>query len=91
MYKFVIPDTKRRKKVFFKIFWNISLVLMALTNLLLKPKCMLKSIFEFFMFYVYIKKTIWFFFVVWKYDVMIILIFERLGRMHEKQNIFFVL
>ena len=71
-YKFVIPDTKKNK-IFFRYFWNISQVLMALINWLLKSNCMLKHIFFEILLY---ENTIWFFF------------FERLGRMHENKIFF---
>jgi hypothetical protein len=60
---------------------------MALTNLLLKPKYMLKHIFDFFLCFMYKKNNMFFF--VWKYNVKIFLIFERLGRMHENKIILF--
>jgi hypothetical protein len=54
---------------------------MALINLLLKPKCMLKDIFEFFLCFMYKKNDMIFFFI-----------FERLGCMHEnKKKICFII
>jgi hypothetical protein len=50
-YKFIIPDIKRKQNFFFGFFLNIGLVLMALINLLLKPKCMLKHILYFYIFF----------------------------------------
>jgi hypothetical protein len=47
MYKFVIPDTKRKQNDFFEIFWNIEQVLVALITWLLKLKYMLTHIFDF--------------------------------------------
>ena len=61
---------------------------MVLTNLLLKPKCMLKPSLN--VFVLCIKKNNMIFFVIGEYDVMnflfFIFIFERLGRMHLKQK-----
>jgi len=44
-YKFVIPDTKRKKINFFLVFSNIGLVLMTLINWLLKLKMHAKTCF----------------------------------------------
>ena len=49
-YKFIILDIKRKQNIFFGFFLNIGLPLMALINLLLKPKCMLKHILNFYVF-----------------------------------------
>jgi hypothetical protein len=49
---------------------------MAIINLLLKLKYMLKYFFDLFLFYVYKKRYNFFF------------IFERLGRMHENKIFF---
>jgi len=76
-YKFVIPYTNRGQKRFFRIFWNIGLVLMAWINWLLKPKCMLIHIL-FWNFFCCVK--------IWCYNIYIYIL-ERLGRI-LKQNIF---
>ena len=72
MYKFVIPDTKRKQNDFFEIFWNIDQVLVALITWLLKLKYMLTHIFDFLSY----ENTIWFFVVL------------RLGHMHENKIFF---
>ena len=63
-YKFIIPDIKRKQNFFFGFFLNIGLVLMALINLLLKPKCMLKHILYFYIFF--IRKNDIIFFLSWR-------------------------
>jgi hypothetical protein len=68
-YKFIIPDIKRKQNIFFGFFLNIGLVLKALINLLLKPKCMLKHILNFFIFFCIRKNEIIFFYLgeTWLY------------------------
>jgi len=75
MYKFVIPDTKRKQNDFFEIFWNIDQVLVALITWLLKLKYMLTHIFDFLSY----ENTISFFVVL------------RLGHMHENKIFFYFL
>jgi hypothetical protein len=75
-YKFIIPDIKRKQNFFFGFFLNIGLVLMALINLLLKPKCMLKHILYFYIFFIR------------KNDIIFFFILERLGCMHENKIFF---
>jgi hypothetical protein len=75
-YKFIIPDIKRKQNFFFGFFLNIGLVLMALINLLLKPKCMLKHILYFYIFFIR------------KNDIIVFFILERLGCMHENKIFF---
>jgi hypothetical protein len=72
-YKVITPDIKRKQNNFFWKFWNIGLVIVTLINWLLKPKCVLIHILNFYFLYIYIyENTIWY-------------IFERLGRMHENK------
>jgi hypothetical protein len=55
-------------------------------KLVIKAKVHAKT--YFWIFCVLCIKKQYDFFVVWKYDAMIFLIFEIFGRMHEKQNHF---
>ena len=79
-YKVVTPDIKRKQNNFFWNFWNIGLVLVTLINWLLKPKCVLIRILNFYFLYIYI--------YIWKYNMIY---FWETWSYAWKQNILFYL
>ena len=75
-YKVVTPDIKRKQNNFFWKFWNIGLVLMTLINWLLKPKCVLIHILNFYFLYIYIwKYNMIYFWETWPYAWKQIILF----------------
>ena len=65
-YKVITPDIKRKQNNFFWKFWNIGLVIVTLINWLLKPKCVLIHILNFYFLYIYIYIYIY----IWKYNMI---------------------
>jgi hypothetical protein len=84
MYKFVIPDIKRKKNNFFWIFlkyWSSS---RDFNTLVIKAKMHAKTYIYFLKFSLLYENTLWFF--IYSF---ILFTFYRLGRMHENEDMFF--
>jgi len=85
MYKFVIPDIKRKKNNFFWIFlkyWSSS---RDFNKLVIKAKMHAKTYIYILKFSLLYENTLWFF--IYSF---ILFTFYRLGRMHENKDVFFL-
>jgi hypothetical protein len=91
-YKVITPDIKRKQNNFFWKFWNIGLVIVTLINWLLKPKCVLIHILNFYFLYIYIYIYIWkynmiYFWETWSYAWKQIILFIYLFMFCQKPGI----